>query len=123
MRFHRLRSALPLVAIAAAALGIGLSAIAARRREERLMMAAYYQQKESESLNAGVQERHIADLAEGKAESPVLSFLNPIGDPAPHRLAAAVHDAQAIYYRGLSIQYDLAAARPWRSVDPSVGLP
>jgi hypothetical protein len=90
--------------------------MAVARRDERLRMAAYYQQKGAECLNAAREERDIADLVEGKVHSPILPFLNPLGKPGPHRLAAALHDDRAIHYGRMSREYDDAAARPWRAV-------
>ena len=123
MRFPRLRYALMLVAILAAGLSFVLSATAAYRREERLKMAAYYQQKAAESLHASREEAYVADLAEGKVTSPILPFLNPIGDPWPHRAAAAAHEEHATQYRRMSTEYEAAADRPWRSVDLSSYTP
>jgi hypothetical protein len=80
-------------------------------------MAAYYQQKQAEALNAARDERYVADLAEGKVHSPILPFLNPIGNSEPHRAAAAANDERAIKYWRISQQYEHAAARPWRSVE------
>jgi len=104
-------------------LAVVVLATAAARRNERGMMAAYYQQREVESRNAATEERHVADLAEGKVQSPILPFLNPIGEPMPHRVAAAAHDQRAIHFGRIARVYDDAAARPWRSVDLSAGSP
>ncbi len=117
MRFHRIGSALQLIAIFVATSSIALWLMASARRDERLIMAAYYQQKEAESLKAASEERHIADLADGKVGSPILPFLNPIGEPGPHRVAAIVNDDKAIQYGRMSREYTDAAARPWRSVN------
>jgi hypothetical protein len=116
MRFQQFRSAVACVALIATA--FCLLALATVR-DERLMMAAYYQQKQAESLNAATKEDHVADLAEGKAHSAVLPFLNPIGEPGPHRVAATEHEARAIQYGRIGWAYRDAAARPWRSVDIS----
>ncbi len=123
MRIHRSGSSLPLIAIVTAISCSVALAMTAARREERLMMAAYYQQKEAEALDAVRHEIYLADLAAGKAQSPILPFLNPIGEPGPHRATAAVNGELAIQYARMSRAFDHAAARPWRSVDLSVNLP
>jgi hypothetical protein len=123
MRFPRLRYALISVASLAAGLSFVLLAMAAYRREERLKMAAYFQQKAAESLHASREEAYVADLAEGKVTSPILPFLNPIGDPRPHRVAAAAHEEHATQYFRMSTEYEAAADRPWRSVELSSYTP
>jgi hypothetical protein len=117
MRFRQLGYALPLIATIAAGLSFVLLVLAASSHEERLMMAAYYQQKEAESINSSREEAYVADLAEGKVTSPILPFLNPIGDPEPHRVAAAAHEQRANEYGRMSREYEAAAVRPWQSVD------
>jgi len=117
MRFPRLRYALMLVAILAAGLFFVVMAMAAYRRQERLEMAAYYQQKAAESLHASREEAYVADLAERTVTSPIVPFLNPIGDPWPHRVAAAAHQEHATQYCRMSTEYEAAADRPCRSVD------
>ena len=95
MSIHMSRHALPMTAIIAAGLSLGLLAIGAGRREHRLILAAFDQQKAGVLIQASRQERKIADLADGKATSPILPFLNPIGSAAPHRALAAAYDESA----------------------------
>jgi len=123
MRFRRLRSAWPLFATIAAGLSVTLLMTAGARRDERLVVAAYYQQKRAELLNASREEAYIADLAEGKVTSPILAFLNPIGDAESHRAAAAAHADRATRYGQMSSEFEAAAARPWRLVDVSLRSP
>jgi hypothetical protein len=123
MRFLPIRSALPFIAIMTAFSLIAVLATRYARRENRLMMAAYYQQKEAEALVAAREERYVADLAEGTAQSPILPFLKPIGKAEPHRVAAAAHDRRAFEYGRISREFDHAAARPWRSIDVTLTSP
>jgi hypothetical protein len=123
MRRDRLCPALASIAVITTISSLALILTATSRREERLMMATYFQQKEAEALVAAREERYIADLAEGKVRSPILPFLNPIGMPEPHRVAAAADDARAVEYGRIARKYDDAAARPWRPVDLSVRRP
>jgi hypothetical protein len=123
MQSRRFVTGLASLAIISAILcAIALAAVTARR-EERLLMSAHYQQKAAESLIAARTERFTADLAEGKIQSPILPFLNPIGEPGPHRAAAAASEARSIEYSRIGRQYEDAASRPWRSVDAATRLP
>ena len=121
MRLRRFRRALPLIITIAAGSSFLLWAAAIHRREHYRDLAAYYLQRAAESVHAGREEAYVADLAEGKATSPILAFLHPIGDPVPHRAAATAHQERANQFFRMSSVYEAAADRLWGSVNLSAG--
>jgi hypothetical protein len=122
-RLRRIRQALPLIVTIAAGSSLLLWAATTYRREHHRNLADYYQQRAAESHRASLEEAYVADLAEGKVSSPILPFLNPIGDPGPHRVAAVAHEECATRYRRMSSEYDEAADRPWGSVNLPARVP
>jgi hypothetical protein len=116
-RFRRIRQALPWIGTIAAVSSLLLWAAATHHREHHRDLAAYYQQRAAEAERASREEADVADLAEGKVTSPILPFLNPIGDPGRHRVASAAHSERATRYRRMSSEYKAAADRPWGSVN------
>jgi hypothetical protein len=122
-RLRRIRQALPLIVTIAAGSSLLLWAATTYRREHHRNLAAYYLQRAAESHRASREEAYVADLAEGKVSSPILPFLNPIGDPGQHRVAAAAHTERATRFRRMSSEYDAAADRPWESVNLAVRIP
>jgi hypothetical protein len=122
-RLRRFSDALPFIVTIATGSSLLLSATITHHREQHRNLAAYYLQRAAESQRASRVEAYVADLAEGKVTSPILPFVNPIGDPGPHRVAAAAHEERATRYSRMSSEYDAAADRPWGSVNLPARIP